>query len=60
MPSVGDGVLGEISSPPWACGIDIRTARGALWYELLRCANGDPARLRQIQVTRGYRLGWVY
>ena len=55
-----DGVLAEIVSPPWARGLDIRNARGWQWYELLRRADGDLSRLRQIQQARGYKNGWVY
>jgi superfamily II DNA or RNA helicase len=47
------------SSPPWACGLDIRTVRGSQWLLLLQRADGDPGRLREIQVARGYKRGWV-
>ena len=47
------------SSPSWARGLDIRNARGWQWYQLLQHAAGDPARLRQIQVARGYKPGWA-
>lgn len=61
MPVVREGALQEIIlSPPWARGIDIRGARGWQWHELLRRADGDLARLRQIQVARNYRPGWVH
>ena len=60
MPSVRDGVLTEINSPLWAHGLNILTARGGQWSLLLQHAAGDPARLRQIQVARGYRPGWVF
>lgn len=53
------GVLEDILSPPWARGLDIRIARGWQWRLLLQRAAGDPARLRQIQVARGYKAGWV-
>jgi hypothetical protein len=53
------GVPEEIVSPPWARGLDIRTARGWQWYQLLQHADGDPTRLRQIQVARGYKSSWV-
>ena len=46
-------------SPPWARGLDIRNARGWHWCQLLHHAGGDPARLRQIQVARGYKPAWV-
>jgi hypothetical protein len=45
--------------PSRARGIDIRTARGWQWFQLLQHADGDAARLRQIQVARGYKPGWV-
>ena len=54
-----EGILEEVLSPPWAHGIDIRKARGSQWFLLLQHANGEPARLRQIQAARGYRRGWV-
>jgi superfamily II DNA or RNA helicase len=54
-----EGVLEEIVSPPWAHGIDIHSARGWQWYQLLQHADGDPTRLRQIQVARGYKAGWT-
>jgi superfamily II DNA or RNA helicase len=60
MPRVGDGVLEEIISPPWANGIDIRNARGWRWYQLLQYAGADTARLRQIQVARNYKKGWIH
>jgi DNA repair protein RadD len=47
------------SSPPWARGIDLRTARGSQWFLLLQRADGDPERLREIQVARGYKRAWV-
>ena len=53
------GVLEEIVSPPWAHGLDIRTARGWQWFQLIQHADGDASRLRQIQVVRGYKRGWV-
>jgi DNA repair protein RadD len=53
------GVLEEIVSPPWTRGLDIRHARGWQWFQLLQYANGDPTRLRQIQVARGYKAGWT-
>jgi DNA repair protein RadD len=53
------GQLGEVVSPPWACGIDLRDARGSRWFQLIQNAAGDPARLRQIQVACGYRPAWV-
>ena len=55
-----EGVLEEVLSPPWAHGIDIRTASGWRWYQLMQHADGDPARLRQIQAARGYKPGWVH
>jgi hypothetical protein len=55
MPRVGDGVLEEIISPPWANGLDIRNARGWRWFELMRLAGADTARLRQIQTARGFK-----
>jgi hypothetical protein len=60
MPLVREGVLEEVLSPPWARGLDIRRAHGWQWYELLRRADGDLARLRQIQVARNYKAGWVH
>jgi hypothetical protein len=59
-----DGVLEEIAaiaplSPPWARGIDLRKASGWQWYQLLQHADGDPARLRQIQAARSYKPAWV-
>jgi DNA repair protein RadD len=55
-----DGVLEEFVSPPaWSHGIDIRHARGWQWFQLLQHADGDPARLRQIQEARGYKPAWV-
>jgi DNA repair protein RadD len=53
------GVLEEIISPPWAHGLDIKSATGSRWYLLMQHAGGDPARLRQIQEARGYKPGWV-
>ena len=55
-----EGVLEEVLSPPWAHGIDIRTASGWRWHQLMQHADGDPARLRQIQAARGYKRGWVH
>jgi superfamily II DNA or RNA helicase len=54
------GDLEEIVSPPWARGIDIRSARGWQWYLLLQHAGTDRTRLREIQVARGYKVGWVH
>jgi DNA repair protein RadD len=55
-----DGVLEEFVPPPaWTRGIDIRHARGWQWFQLLQHADGDPARLRQIQMARGYKAGWT-
>jgi superfamily II DNA or RNA helicase len=54
------GNLEEIVSPPWAHGIDIRSARGWQWRLLLQHAGADRARLREIQVARGYKPGWVH
>jgi hypothetical protein len=53
------GVLEEIISPPWAHGLDIKSATGSGWYLLMQHAGGDPTRLRQIQEARGYKPGWV-
>jgi DNA repair protein RadD len=47
------------SSPPWAQGLDLRNARGWQWFQLMERAAGDPARLREIQVARGYKPAWV-
>jgi DNA repair protein RadD len=47
------------SSPPWARGLDLRTARGGQWFLLLQRADGDPERLREIAAARGYKRGWV-
>jgi DNA repair protein RadD len=55
-----EGVLEEFVPPPaWTHGIDIRHARGWQWFQLLQHADGDPARLRQIQEARGYKAGWT-
>jgi DNA repair protein RadD len=54
---VGD--LEEVLSPPWARGLDIRRARGWQWYQLLQHAGTNRARLREIQIARGYKPGWV-
>jgi superfamily II DNA or RNA helicase len=54
------GELKEIVSPPWAHGIDIRTATGWQWHLLLQHAGNNRARLREIQVARGYKPGWVH
>jgi DNA repair protein RadD len=53
------GELEDVGSAPWAHGLDIRNARGWQWFQLLQHADGDPARLRQIQVARGYKPAWV-
>jgi DNA repair protein RadD len=53
------GELEEVYSPPWTHGIDIRHARGPQWYLLLQHAGTDRARLREIQMARGYKPGWV-
>ncbi len=50
----------EPVSQAWAGGIDLCTARGAEWTELMAHANGEPARLQQIAAARGFRRGWVY
>jgi superfamily II DNA or RNA helicase len=55
-----EGELEEIVSPPWARGLDIRNARGPQWGQLLQHAGTDRARLREIQLARGYRPGWVH
>jgi superfamily II DNA or RNA helicase len=54
-----EGTLAEIASPAWAHGLDIRNARGSQWFQLLQHADGDPVRLREIQVARGYKRGWA-
>lgn len=53
------GDLEEVLSPPWACGLDIRRARGWQWYLLLQHAGTNRARLREIQIARGYKPAWV-
>jgi hypothetical protein len=50
----------ETVSPAWVGGIDLRTARGADWDELMRRAHHDPTRLQQIAKARGFRPGWVW
>jgi superfamily II DNA or RNA helicase len=52
-------VAASNSSPPWTRGLDIRHASGRQWYQLMQHADGDPARLKQIQMARGYKPGWV-
>jgi superfamily II DNA or RNA helicase len=47
------------SSPHWARGLDLRTATGSQWFLLMQRADGDPERLREIQIARGYKRGWV-
>jgi len=54
-----EGELEEFRAPPWTHGLDIRTARGWQWFQLLQHADGDPTRLRQIQIARGYKSGWT-
>lgn len=54
-----DGDLEEVVSPPWARGLDIRNARGWQWYQLLQHAGTNRAWLREIQIARGYKPGWV-
>jgi DNA repair protein RadD len=53
------GQLEELVSPPRAQDVDIPRAWGWQWFQLLQRAGADQARLRQIQVARGYRQGWV-
>jgi hypothetical protein len=53
------GELEDVGSAPWARGLDIRNARGWQWFQLMQYADGDPVRLRQIQVARGYKSAWV-
>lgn len=54
------GELEDVDSPPWAHGLAIRTARGWQWFQLMQHAGADPARLRQIQLARGYKRGWLH
>jgi superfamily II DNA or RNA helicase len=47
-------------TPEWARGLNIKTAGGWQWYQLLQHAGEDRERLRQIQEARGYKIGWIY
>jgi superfamily II DNA or RNA helicase len=54
------GDLEEVRSPRWGRGLDIRNARGGQLRLLLQHAGTDRARLREIQIARGYKPGWVH
>jgi superfamily II DNA or RNA helicase len=54
------GELQEIVSPPWARGLDLRTARGSQWYLLLQRSGADQQHLREIAAARGYKKCWVH
>jgi superfamily II DNA or RNA helicase len=59
-PEVVDGVLAVMTNTPdWAAGINIITARGPDFGELLDLAGSDVARLKQIQKARGYHHKWI-
>ncbi|CAK0757475.1 DNA repair protein RadD [uncultured Gammaproteobacteria bacterium] len=46
---------------PWPPpGINIVTARGHHWLQMLKAAGGDKSRLQQIATERGFKPGWVY
>ena len=53
------GELQEFAPPDWARGISLRDAYGSELRLLVHHAGTDPARLRQIQIARGYKPGWV-
>jgi superfamily II DNA or RNA helicase len=55
------GTLRQIDpQPEWACGINIRTARGRDWFRMLELAGGCEDRLRTIQIIRGFKPGFVF
>lgn len=59
-PEQVDGNLIEMTDPfAWTEGIDIKTAKGAEWFDLLSRADAQTDRLKQIARIRGYRAGWV-
>ena len=61
IPKETSGTLAEISfNPPWAEGIDIRTARGRDFFRLVELAGDRYERLRLIQVVRGYKAAWTW
>ena len=58
IPKETSGTLAEMSfNPPWAEGIDIRTARGRDFFRLVELA-GDTTNGSLIQVVRGYKAAW--
>lgn len=59
-PKEVDGELKAMQDPySWAKGINIATACGAEWVSLLHHAEGKYERLKQIQILRGYKIGWI-
>lgn len=51
----------EVSTdnPAWARGIDIKRTTGRQWYKLLALARTEE-QLREVQIARGYKRGWVW
>lgn len=65
-PDTVDGQLERLTQdvlaarrPDWAEGIDLLTARGAVFKRLVRLAD-TRAKLQQIADVRGYKPGWVH
>lgn len=59
-PEQVDGKLVAFTTKPdWANGLDIATARGPEFGELLDLAGSDVARLKQIAKARRYHYKWV-
>lgn len=59
-PKEVDGELRAMQDPyAWAKGINIAIARGEEWQSLLHHAEGKYERLKQIQILRGYKPGWI-
>jgi DNA repair protein RadD len=48
-----------LTSPAWAGGLILETAKGRDWFRLLDLAGTDAMLLEEIRVARGYKRGWV-
>ncbi len=58
-PKVVDGILTELTETPlWSDGLNIRTAKGVDFQELLGLAD-TADKLQAISKVRGYKRGWV-